>query len=85
MYNRAVMARKRLPDHQRLAVQNVRISPQAKERLGALPTRQKKRVIAAMRQAVELVINSMTDNVLHTAAENFSGPQLKDNFLVDSQ
>lgn len=74
------MARKRLPDHERLVTQNVRISPRAKDRLGELPTRKKKIVIAAMRQAVETIINSMTDSVLQGITENASTNSVKDNF-----
>jgi hypothetical protein len=77
------MARPRLPDHERLVSTALRISPQAHRRLQSLPTKQKKHVIAAMRKAAELVINSMTGNLLQSVVENLNSDQIKDDFLVD--
>lgn len=78
------MPRPSIPIEQKLVPQALRISPSARRRLESLPTRQKKRVLAAMRNAVELVINSMTDNVLQHHPGSFSGEEIKDNFLVDA-
>lgn len=81
---RPVMPKPALPPDKKLVMQGLRIAPQAKMRLDALPTPQKRRVLAAMRQAVELVINSMTDNALHLQSGKFASENIKDNFLVDS-
>jgi predicted DNA-binding protein len=77
------MPRPALPDNEKKVVQVIRISPIARQRLESLPTSKKKLVIAAMRQAVELVINSMADSALHCNPENLLAENIKDNFLVD--
>jgi hypothetical protein len=63
------MGRPKLKDHQRLALQAVRISPLVKERLAALPSSEKKDVIIEMRKAVERIIIAMTDKTLSTDPE----------------
>lgn len=78
------MPRQPLPDNEKKVLQVIRISPIARRRLEALPTSKKKLVIAAMRQAVELVINSMTDSALHSGSENLLSESRKDNISVDS-
>lgn len=80
----SVMPKPSLPPHKKLVQQGLRIAPQAKMRLDALPTAEKKRVLAAMRRAVELVINSMIDNDLQSHSESFPCEIIKDNFSVDA-
>lgn len=77
------MPRQPLPDNEKKVLQVIRISPIARRRLEALPTSKKKMVIAAMRNAVELVINSMTMNDLECDCDRILGESKKDNFSVD--
>ena len=58
------MARPAKPEDEKLVLQPLRISPLVKGRLNSLTTKDKKRVIAEMRKAVEAVIISMTDKEL---------------------
>lgn len=58
------MPRPKLKDSERLALQALRISPDAKNRLAALPSDEKKEVIAEMRKAVERIIIAMTHKAL---------------------
>ena len=61
------MPRPKKSEDQKLVIQPLRISPTVKRRLSALPTKDKKRVIAEMRKAVEGVINAMTGNDLQSS------------------
>jgi len=61
------MPRPAKPEHQKLALQAVRISPIAKDLLSSLPTKEKKEVIAEMRKAVENIIIAMTSKELQAA------------------
>jgi hypothetical protein len=66
------MARPKKKDSERLVLQGLRISPDARERLQALPTEQKKAVIAEMRRLSEMAIIAMSSKHLQTAQENNS-------------
>lgn len=61
------MARPKKPDNQRLVLQPLRISPVAKQRLSDLEPKERRRVIAEMRRAAEMVIIAMTDSSLQAA------------------
>lgn len=58
------MARPKLPDNERLVVQALRISPEAKAVLEALPIIQKKQAIATVRKMAERIIISFNTQPL---------------------